>query len=378
MSTLDTPQSLPALIEAPQSAAKFARANAPIVPPGSVTGRSLTLVIAIMAFLASLTACGVYLVFNAASVWTNNISSQITIQIQSRGGDVGDAKIAEITKFISDQIGIKRAVPFSREQSLKLVEPWIGKSEVLKTFSIPRLISVEIERDNPPEIGTLKRVLEAKYPGAILDDHGLWRAEIHRVTRFLELGGIGMLFLMAAATGAVIIAAATSALASNREIVAVLNFVGAEEKFIAKQFEIPFSQSGHQGRVSGRWDGRAGFPCLALPHARFERQCGFWGRNPTPRRCRIARHGRLCRSRNRRDRRCRHMQDDIALRCPAHFEPAERVTVRLASMVISTRSFWLDPSTSSGYGCARCRRVRSRSIRKPRGEPAGHEMQPAR
>ncbi len=197
-------------------------------------------------------------------MWTNNISSQITIQIQSRGGDVGDAKIAEITKFISDQIGIKRAVPFSREQSLKLVEPWIGKSEVLKTFSIPRLISVEIERDNPPEIGTLKRVLEAKYPGAILDDHGLWRAEIHRVTRFLELGGIGMLFLMAAATGAVIIAAATSALASNREIVAVLNFVGAEEKFIAKQFESHFLKVGIRAGLAGA--GMAALVFLALPY----------------------------------------------------------------------------------------------------------------
>jgi cell division transport system permease protein len=265
MSTIDTPRSLPVPVEARgQTAAKFARANAPIVPPGSVTGRSLTLVIAIMAFLASLTACGVYLVFNAASVWTNNISSEITVQVQSRGGDTGDVKIGEITKFLSDQIGVKRVMPFSREQSLRLVEPWIGKSDVLKTFAIPRLIAVEIERDNPPEIATLKKVLEVKYPGAILDDHGLWRAEIHRVTRFLELAGIGMLFLMAAATGAVIIAAATSALASNREIVSVLNFVGAEEKFIAKQFESHFLKVGIKAGFAGA--GMAVLVFLALPY----------------------------------------------------------------------------------------------------------------
>src|SRR5208337_4765399 len=231
MSTVDTQQSLPVPIEAVgQSAAKFARGNAPIVPPGSVTGRSLTLVISIMAFLASLTAGGVYVVFNAASVWTNKISSEITVQVQSRSGDAGDAKIAEIAKFLSDQNGILKVTPFSREQSLKLVEPWIGKSDVLKSFAIPRLIAIEIDRDNPPELATLKKVMEAKYPGSVLDDHGLWRAEIRRLTRFLELAGIGMLLLMAGATGAVIIAAATSALASNKEIVSVLNLVGAEEK----------------------------------------------------------------------------------------------------------------------------------------------------
>src|SRR6516165_9737144 len=209
MSSVET--TLPVPFRArPQSPIKFARTNAPIVPPGSVTGGSLTLVVAIMAFLAALTAGGVYVVFNAANVWTNKISAEITVQIQQRAGDSGDEKSAEITRFISDQNGVKRVTPFTREQSLKLVEPWIGKSEVLKSFAIPRLIAVEIDRDNPPEVPTLKKVLEVKYPGSLLDDHGLWRAEIHRLTRFLELAWVGVLFLMAAATGAVIIAAAAS------------------------------------------------------------------------------------------------------------------------------------------------------------------------
>jgi len=260
MSTVESSRSLPVPVEVhSQSTAKFARANAPIVPPGSVTGRSLLLVIAIMAFLASLTAGGVYVVFNAARVWTNNISSEITVQVQSLGGDIGYAKSAEIAKFLSDQNGIKQVTPYTREQSLKLVEPWIGKSEVLKSFAIPRMIAIEIDQNNPPEIPTLKRVLEVKYPGSMLDDHGLWRAEIHRLTRFLELAGIGMLFLMAAATGGVIIAAATSALASNREIVAVLNLVGAEEKFIAKQFESHFLKVGIRAGIAG-----AGFAALAF------------------------------------------------------------------------------------------------------------------
>jgi cell division transport system permease protein len=263
MSSIET--TLPVPFKArPQPAIKFARANAPIVPPGSVTGSSLTLVIAIMSFLAALTAGGVYVIFNAANVWTNKISAEITVQIRQRAGDSGDEKSAEITRFISDQNGVKRVTPFTREQSLKLVEPWIGKSEVLKSFAIPRLIAVEIDRDNPPDISTLKKVLEAKYPGALLDDHGHWRHEIRRLTRLLELAGIGMLFLMATATGGVIIAAATSSLASNREIVSVLNFVGAEEKFIARQFEAHFLKVGIKAGIAGV--GLAAIVFLCLPY----------------------------------------------------------------------------------------------------------------
>ena len=263
MSSVET--TLPVPFKArPQPAVKFARGNPPIVPPGSVTGSSLTLVIAIMSFLASLTAGGVYVIFTAANVWTNKISAEITIQIQQRPGDGGDDKTAEIARFISDQNGVRRVTPFTREQSLKLVEPWIGKSEVLKTFAIPRLIAVEIDRDNPPDISTLKKVLEAKYPGALLDDHGHWRNEIRRLTRLLELAGIGMLLLMATATGAVIIAAATSSLASNREIVSVLNFVGAEEKFIARQFEAHFLKVGIKAGIVGA--GLAAIVFLCLPY----------------------------------------------------------------------------------------------------------------
>jgi cell division transport system permease protein len=265
MSTVDTSQMLPVPVTTrPPAAVKFARANAPIVPPGSVTGKSLTLVIAIMGFLASLTACGVYLVFNAANVWTKKISAEITVQIQQRAGDASEEKVAEITKFLQDQNGVKRLTPFTREQSLKLVEPWIGKSDVLKNFAIPRLIAVEVDQDNPPEVSTLKKVLESKYPGALLDDHGHWRAEIRRLTRLLELAGVGMLLLMATATAAVIVAAATSALASNREIVSVLNFIGAEERFIARQFEAHFLKVGIKAGIAGA--GMAGLVFFCLPY----------------------------------------------------------------------------------------------------------------
>jgi cell division transport system permease protein len=265
MSTVQPASSLPVPYKTrKQSQPKYARSNAPIVPPGSVTGHSLALVIAIMGFLASITACGVYVVFNAANVWTNRISAEITIQVQPRADSSSDDRTAEIVQFLKGQNGIARVTPFSQEQSLKLVEPWIGRSEVLKNFAIPKLIAVQIDMSSPPDIATLKTVLESKFPGALLDDHGLWRNEIRRLTRLLEIGGIGMLFLMAMATAAVIVAAATSALASNREIVSVLNLVGAEEKFIARQFETHFVKVGVRAGIFGA--GLAGLLFFCLPY----------------------------------------------------------------------------------------------------------------
>src|SRR6185312_4016426 len=53
--------------------------TAPIVPAGSVTGRSLTLVITIMCFLACLTAGAVYMMNQSASAWMRDIASEVTV-----------------------------------------------------------------------------------------------------------------------------------------------------------------------------------------------------------------------------------------------------------------------------------------------------------
>jgi cell division transport system permease protein len=256
---------LPVVVQTRQSASKYARNNAPIVPPGSVAGRSLTMVIAIMCFLASLTAGGVYLIIQSANTWMRNIANEMTVQIQVRPGEDGEKKVAEIAAFLTGQIGVDRVTPYTKEQSIELVEPWLGSSDVLKNFSIPRLVAVEIDRDNPPDMSTLGKVIQAKFPGALLDDHRLWKQQIQTVTQMLAISGLTIIVLMAAATIAIIVAAARSALASNREIVEVLNLVGAEERFIARQFEVHFLKVGVRAGIFGA--SLAGLVFVMIPYA---------------------------------------------------------------------------------------------------------------
>ena len=54
------------------------------MPPDSVTGRSLTLVISIMCFLACLTAGAVYMINESANAWLKDIASEVTVQIEPR------------------------------------------------------------------------------------------------------------------------------------------------------------------------------------------------------------------------------------------------------------------------------------------------------
>src|SRR5262245_27059148 len=82
---------------------------APIVPAGSVTGRSLTLVITIMCFLASLTAGAVYMMNQTATQWMQDMASEVTVQIETRPRVDSDRQVAEVVAFLSRQQGVAQA-----------------------------------------------------------------------------------------------------------------------------------------------------------------------------------------------------------------------------------------------------------------------------
>jgi cell division transport system permease protein len=231
--------------------ARFQPKTAQIVPSASIAGNALTVVIAIMSFLACLTAGAVYMVNQSARAWVNDIASEITVELDPVNAADIEKKMTLVSLFLARQSGITRVKPLTADDSAKLLEPWLGHSDALSALPIPRLIAVEIDRSNPPDIKAISEALSQNFEGVTLDDHRRWRAEIRTLTRSAALGGLAVLGLVAAATVAVIVSATRSAMASNREIIEVLHFVGATERFISREFERHFIGLGVRAALVG-------------------------------------------------------------------------------------------------------------------------------
>jgi cell division transport system permease protein len=230
---------------------RFQPKTVQIVPSASIAGNALTVVIAIMSFLACLTAGAVYMINQSARAWVNDIASEITVELDPVNAADIEKKMTLVSLFLAKQAGITRVKPLTAEDSAKLLEPWLGHSDALSELPIPRLIAVEIDRSNPPDIKAISEALSQNFEGVTLDDHRRWRAEIRTLTRSAALGGLAVLGLVAAATVAVIVSATRSAMASNREIIEVLHFVGATERFISREFERHFIGLGVRAALVG-------------------------------------------------------------------------------------------------------------------------------
>jgi cell division transport system permease protein len=244
--------------------ARFQTKTAQIVPQASIAGNALTVVIAIMSFLACLTAGAVYMVNQSAKAWVNDITSEITIELDPLNTADIEKKVTLVSLFLAKQKGITHVRPLTAEDSAKLLEPWLGHSEALSALPIPRLIAVEIDRSNPPDIPLIQEALTQNFEGVTLDDHRRWQAEIRTLTRSAALGGLAVLALVAAATVAVIVSATRSAMASNREVIEVLHFVGANERFIGQEFERHFLGLGVRAALVGAVAAAIAFLVLPL------------------------------------------------------------------------------------------------------------------
>lgn len=224
---------------------------APIVPPTSVSANALTIVIAIMAFLACLTLGAVAMIQTTAASWQSDISREITIQIKPRDGlDMAEAlTAARDTALAMD--GTRGATIVDDATTARLLEPWLGTDFDMAQLPVPRLVIVDIDEAAPPDFAGLRSALAERVPDAFLDDHRAWVNRLAAMAHTTVLIGLGVLSLVFAATVLTVVFATRGALSGNRHIVEVLHFVGAEAGYVAGQFQTHFIKIGIMGAVSG-------------------------------------------------------------------------------------------------------------------------------
>jgi cell division transport system permease protein len=222
-----------------------------IVPKGSIAGRSLIAVVAIMTFLAALTTGAVMMVASAASDWQSNVSREITIQVRPTAGRDVEADINKAVGIARATPGIADVRPYTKDESERLVEPWLGSGLNLDDLPIPRLIVVKLWTGPPPDFAALRETLAAEVPSASLDDHRRWIDRMRTMAGTAVAGGVAILLLVLAVTMLSVSFATRGAMATNRPIIEVLHYVGATDSFIGTQFRRHFLLLGFKGGAIG-------------------------------------------------------------------------------------------------------------------------------
>jgi cell division transport system permease protein len=231
--------------------APLPKMESPIVPHQSIGGRALVAVVAIMTFLASLTTGAVMLVRTNAADWQAEVLREVTIQIRPAEGRNLDADVQTAADIARGFAGVSGVRPYSQAESASLLEPWLGKGLVLDELPVPRVIVVKLASGAEIDVAALRQALGEKVPGASVDDHRGWIDRMRAIADFVMIGGIIVLGLVIAVTILSVNFATRGAMAANRPVIEVLHFVGAQDRFIAGQFQRHFLWLGFKGGAIG-------------------------------------------------------------------------------------------------------------------------------
>lgn len=210
--------------------------------------RTLITVLAIMAFLASLS-----LVFALSSQrlktnWQAELGKSATLQIMIDNPDMRTLKIDLAMTILNTEFPNAKIKTIQTDEANALLKPWLGNVKLPQDLPIPTLITIDFEDPNTLNAEDLKSKLSAEGIISEVDDHSRWSDQINQTGRGLLASATALLVLIFLACAAVSAFATQAALSAQRDVIRVLIQVGTSDNFITKLF---IRQAGERGLISG-------------------------------------------------------------------------------------------------------------------------------
>ena len=187
----------------------------------------------------------------SASEWQSEVASEITAQVRPIAGRDLERDTVAAAEVMRTQPGIVQVKSFTKDDSAKLLEPWLGSGLSIDQLPVPRVIVARVQPGTTLDLAALRSRMTQAAPSASVDDHRAWIERMRSMTGATVLAGIGILVLVIAATIISVSFATRGAMAANRPIVEVLHFVGAGDSYIANRFLRHFLRLGLEGGLIG-------------------------------------------------------------------------------------------------------------------------------
>ena len=216
-----------------------------------VSTRYLPVVIAAMIFLAALSIGGLFSLSNAISDWSDTLTGNLTVEIAFDPAADLDKKVSDAVDLLSNTPGVASVRAIEQDETLKLLEPFLGRNAALGRLPIPRLVEVIITEDSAIDLAALNEKLGEAVPGARLDIHRPWLDKMVLLGRSIQILAAAIMLLIGGVTVIIVIFAVRTGLIMHSEVIQVLHLIGARDNYIAEQFQNYFSRLSFLGALPG-------------------------------------------------------------------------------------------------------------------------------
>jgi cell division transport system permease protein len=213
--------------------------------------RYLPVVIAAMVFLAALALIGLFSLNSAVRGWSTTIGGNLTVEIAFQEGvDLG-ARSQQAVAFLKKLPGIETVRPISTAETAKLLTPFLGRADIIKSLPLPRLIEVTVSKNSALDLVAVAQQLSDEVKGARLNTHRPWLDKMVVLARSVQFLAAAIMFLISIVTVIIVVFAARTGMVMHHDVIEVLHLIGAKDGYISRQFQDYFSRLALIGAVPG-------------------------------------------------------------------------------------------------------------------------------
>jgi cell division transport system permease protein len=198
------------------------------------SGRFLPWLIAMMLYLAVLAGVALLLLGDMASGWDSSLAGVLTLEVPS---ETSKARMDTALALLRQTPGIASVRVLEPGEVARLLQPWLGDAVPAEALPLPQLIDLHVNPDAAIDFADLQHRLNSIVPDSRLDDHRAWlvqwRGLVHRVETVI-IAGIALIIGLIVLS---VVFAASAGLAVYHHIVELLHLLGADDGYIAHQFQ---------------------------------------------------------------------------------------------------------------------------------------------
>jgi cell division transport system permease protein len=230
---------------------------------GDDSNRFLPWLAGIMVFFASFLLCVGVSVGSWVTKQSQQMDGRFTVSIP---GAVQDKKAIEAVEEALRQNDSVNSVERLSDQTLaELLSPWLGDRQSIENLPIPTVFQVELARQSAPiDYSALQSQLRTIAAGTHIDAQELWVRSFERFASAVERLMVIFAVLATCALAMMIAFTARAALKLHARTVQLLHSIGAEDRYVTRQFQLESLRLTAPGALGGSLVAAAGFAGLCV------------------------------------------------------------------------------------------------------------------
>ena len=214
-----------------------------LIPSSGVRG-PIPLLIAIMTFVMVVVAAAGLALANTGSVIKAGVAHRYSIQIAG-----GSAEAPAAIAAARSNPGVTRVEQVDPDDLRRTLQRWLGPASAEADLPLPAVIDVDLRPGADP--AAIAAAIEKAVPSARFVAHRASLAPLLQALRGLTFLALGLVVMIALASGAAVILAARGALDTHRGTIEVMHGIGATDGQVARLFVRQIALDALLGGITG-------------------------------------------------------------------------------------------------------------------------------